>query len=293
MNLRQSPIRIFLRHLAGRYLPARIPKGGLRVLVYHRVRPDADDPRSVTPQRFREHLTVLKDKWIVVSLDEVLEAVSGRQPLPERAVLITFDDGYSDLYEHAFPLLQEFGFPAVVFMLARYVGKIGRTYSEANYPEAPFLSAGQLREMKRAGIEVGSHGLWHVPLARLSPKEAEKEVRESKGILSNLLGMEVVAFSYPWGRAGDFSDEHVVMVKRAGYEAAFTMLHGINVPPFDRFRFRRCHVYPFDEDGTFQAILEGRFDLWCLKNSPLWSKRRQWKRTLKKFLTRDGVGKKS
>ena len=294
MNLRQSPLRIFLRQLVAHYFPPRSVVGGLRVLVYHRVRPDADDPRSVTPQRFREHLTVLRDDgWQVVGLDEVITAVQNNHPFPKRAVLISFDDGYADLYDYAFPLLQEFRFPAVVFMLARYVGRVGRTYSEANYPEAPFLTAAQLREMQRAGIEIGSHGLWHVPLAHLSSKEAEQEVQLSKEILSDLLGAPVRAFSYPWGRAGDFSEAHVRMVERAGYQLAFTMVHGFNPPPYERFRLRRCHVYPWDTVPLFTAILEGRFDGWCLKNSKLWQHPRRWLRRLRKSLTRDGVGKKS
>ncbi len=293
MNLRQSPIRIFLRRLVAHCSLPHFVQGGLRVLVYHRVRPDADDPRSVTPQRFREHLMVLRDGWRVVSLDEVLAAVQGKQPLPERAVLINFDDGYADLYDHAMPLLQEFQFPAVVFMLARYVGRVGRTYSEANYPEAPFLSAAQLREMQRAGIEIGSHGLWHVPLSHLPLKEAEKEVRLSKEILSDLLGTPVRSFSYPWGRAGDFFPEHVRMVEQTGYQLAFTMLHGVNRAPFDRFQMRRCHVYPWDDPKLFAAILEGRFDPWCLKNSPLWRRPKAWWRRLKKFLMKDGGGRRS
>ncbi len=294
MDFRKSSLRIWLRYMGAVCLPPRAVNGSLRVLTYHRVRPDADDLRSVTPKVFREHLEILKAGWNVVSIDEVLAAIRGEKPLPERAVLITFDDGYADLYDHALPLLQEFGFPAVVFMLARYVGKVGRTYSEANYPEAPFLSAHQLREMHRVGIEIGSHGLWHVPLAHLSPREAEKEVRESKRILSDLLGFDVRAFSYPWGRAGDFHKEHVEMVKKAGYEIAFTMLHGLNSPPFERFKLRRCHVYPWDLGRTFKAILEGRFDGWCLKNSVLWNQRKRLLRKLfRKFLTKDGAGKRS
>lgn len=293
MNLRQSPLRIWLRRIVAVYLPPRVINGGLRVLTYHRVRPDADDPRSITPQRFREHLTVLKEGWRIVSLDEVLAAIEGDKPLPDKAVLITFDDGYADLYDYAMPLLSEFKFPAVVFMLARYVGRIGRTYSEANYPEAPFLSAMQLREMNEAGIEIGSHGLWHVPLSHLPLKEAEKEVRDSKQILSEILGKEVRAFSYPWGRAGDFSDEHVKMVARVGYRIAFTMLHGLNSPPFHRFRLRRCHVYPWDDASLFKAILEGRFDGWCLKNSVLWNQRKRLlRKLLAKFLMKDESVKK-
>ncbi len=294
MDLRQSSLRIFLRHFVAHCFPPRKADGGLRVLVYHRVRPDADDPRSVTPQRFREHLTVLRDGgWRVLSLDEVIAAVQNNQPLPEKSVLINFDDGYADLYDYALPLLQEFCFPAVVFMLARYVGRVGRTYSEANYPEAPFLSAAQLREMQQAGIEIGSHGLWHVPLAHLPLREAEREVRLSKEILSDLLGTPVRAFSYPWGRSGDFYDVHVRMVERAGYQLAFTMLHGYNSPPYERFRLRRCHVYPWDTGPLFTAILEGRFDGWCLKNSTLWRHPKRWLRHLRKFLTKDGAGRKS
>lgn len=294
MNWRQSPLRIWLRYAGAVCLPPREVKGSLRVLTYHRVRPDADDPKSVTPQRFLEHLQLLRAHWKVVSLSEVLAAIEENQPLPERAVLLTFDDGCADLYDYALPLLQEFNFPAVVFMLARYVGKRGRTYSEAHYPEVPFLSADKLREMSQAGVEIGSHGLWHVPLSFLTPKEAWEEVSVSKALLSDLLGEEVRAFSYPWGRAGDFGDEHVAMVAKAGYRIAFTMLPGMNVPPFQRLRMRRCHVYPWDRGRAFQAILEGRFDGWCLKNSPLFNHRgKLLRKFLGKFPTRENVGKNS
>lgn len=278
---RQSLVRVMLRRAAARWLPPA-KANGLRVLAYHRVRPDADDPRSVTPALFRSHLTTLRDGgWRVVSLSTVLAHLNGNAPLPPKAVLLTFDDGYADLYEWAAPLLSEFQMPACIFMLARYVGKRGQTYSEAHYPEAPFLTAAQLRDLHRAGIEIGSHGLWHVPLALLTLKEAWKEVSLSKQLLSDLLGDEVRAFSYPWGRAGDFGQEHVTMVERAGYAAAFTMLHGVNLPPLQRFLLRRCHVYPFDDPVTFRAILEGRFDGWCLKNLPV----RQWLRRLRKSPT--------
>ncbi|MCS7263861.1 MAG: polysaccharide deacetylase family protein [Armatimonadetes bacterium] len=293
MNLRQSSVRIWLRQAVAVFLPPKFINGSLRILTYHRVRPDADDPRSITPQRFKEQLKVLKEGWRVVSLDDVLKAIEGKKILPQKAVLITFDDGYADLYEHAMPLLLEFGFSALVFMLARYVGRVGRTYSEANYPEAPFLSASQLQEMEKSGIEIGSHGLWHVPLSRLTIKEAEKEITESKRILSEILGKEIRAFSYPWGRAGDFGKEHVEMVAKAGYKVAFTMLHGLNKHPFEPFRLRRCHVYPWDDARLFKAILEGRFDGWCLKNSELWNQRKKLlRKLLMKSPMRDGSGRK-
>lgn len=292
VDIRRSPLRIWLRYMGAVCLPPRSVNGGLRVLTYHRIRPDANDLRSISPQLFRRHLEILKANWNVISLDEVLAAARGEKPLPERSVLITFDDGYADLYRYAFPLLQEFGFKAVIFMLARYVGRVGRTYSEANYPEAPFLSIAQLREMSQEDIEIGSHGLWHVPLVHLPPKEAEEEVKESKRILSDLLGFEIRAFSYPWGRAGDFRKEHVAMVEDAGYEIAFTMLHGFNHLPFERFKMRRCHVYPWDVERTFNAVLEGRFDGWCLKNSVLWNRRKELKKLLRRFLTKGGSGKK-
>lgn len=278
---RQSAVRIAIRRAVARWLPPAQGEG-LRVLVYHRVRPDADDPRSVTPARFKEHLLTLRDGgWQVVSLSTVLAHLDGTATLPPKAVLLTFDDGYADLYDWAAPILADLQMPACIFMLARYVGKCERTYSEANYPPAPFLTAAQLRDLRDAGIDIGSHGLSHVPLAFLSPKEAWQEVTLSKQLLSDLLGAEVRAFSYPWGRVGDFGSEHVEMVEQAGYAAAFTMLHGVNAPPMQRFLLRRCHVYPFDEPMTLRAIVEGRFDAWCLKNLPV----RQWLRRLRKFPT--------
>lgn len=268
MQFRKSPVRIVGRRLVGRFFPTRPEsRKGVRVLAYHRVRPDADDPRSLPPHLFRCHLEILKEEgWQVIGLGDLLRSLGDGMGLPERAILLTFDDGYADFYEFAAPIIQGEGMTATLFMLAGYIGRCARTYSEADYPKDQFLSAEQLRDLHRAGIEIGSHGLSHVPLAKLPFPEAEREIALSRDLLSDLLGAPVRAFSFPWGRRGDFLPRHILAVAAAGYEVAFTMLHGVNFPPLPRFFLFRCHVYPWDDPKTFRGILEGRFDRWCVKN---------------------------
>jgi len=122
MDFRKSSLRVWLRYMGAVCLPPRAVNGSLRVLTYHCVRPDADDLRSVTPKVFREHLEILKAGWNVVSIDDVLAAIKGEKPLPERAVLITFDDGYADLYDHAIPLRSRIWLPSGCF----HVGSLCR-----------------------------------------------------------------------------------------------------------------------------------------------------------------------
>lgn len=106
----------------------------LRVLTYHRIdepqaKPDLDPALiSATPSQFARQLEFLADRYRVVSLAEVLDAVDGRGQLPSRAVLLTFDDGYVDFQDHAWPLLQKYGLAATLFVPTGFPDQPDRTF---------------------------------------------------------------------------------------------------------------------------------------------------------------------
>jgi len=127
-----------------------------------------------------------------------MRAAEARRPLPGRAVVLTFDDGDASFAEHAWPLLERYGFSALVFLVAEEVGGESR-WDAAFAPPFPLLGWGEVERLARAGVEFGSHSARHVPLTALSPAGVVREAARSRAILSRRLGRPVEAFAYPYG----------------------------------------------------------------------------------------------
>ena len=142
-----------------------------------------------------------------------------------RSVLLTFDDGYEEIYRHAFPVLQETGFRATVFVVTDLIGQTSVWDEEYGLPRRRLLSAEQIKEMHRHGIQFGSHSRTHARLNGLPEAALATEVADSKRCLEDLLGTDVSSFSYPWGE----TDLRVrAAVAQAGYQTAFTTANGLN-----------------------------------------------------------------
>jgi peptidoglycan/xylan/chitin deacetylase (PgdA/CDA1 family) len=185
------------------------------VLTYHRVRDDSIDPHiSVTPRTFERQLCYLTNRYTLVSADTLLAppdpVKNGRKP----PVVLTFDDGYLDNYEQAFPLLKKYAAPATIFLVSRWLNR------------PTFLSRRHIMEMSKHGIEFGSHTLNHPVLSGLNADQAKNEIEGSKMDLERLLGTPVRFFAYPKGKFRDINAEIIRGVAAAGYKAAFTAENG-------------------------------------------------------------------
>ena len=174
----------------GRDLPA--------ILMYHSISPYEDDPYDITvrPERFEQQLRWLRRAGRTgTSVRQLLDAY--RRGAASGLVGLSFDDGYADFIHHALPVLQRFGFGATVFVPA---GMLGRDNGwDADGPRKALLSAGQLRQVASAGIEVGSHGFRHLSLPGSSDADLAREIQESRDILRDVSGHEVDGFCYPYG----------------------------------------------------------------------------------------------
>ncbi len=252
----------------GRLRPMRMD--GLRVLLYHKVN-DADcKPGSVSTALFAEHMALVEaDGYRPVALDDVLAHLGSGAPLPPRATLITFDDGYVDNLVGAAPVLQRHGFPAVLFVS---VGSIGSDtpfpHDERSGTPNPTLDWDGLAEIERAGVRVESHGITHVRLATLADDAAERQLTESKRILEDRLGRPICAYAYVKGGTADFDERHRVMLRRAGYEAAFTTVTGSNRPGADPLALKRYNVEPYPA-ATLSLVLRGACDALTVKDTRL------------------------
>jgi peptidoglycan/xylan/chitin deacetylase (PgdA/CDA1 family) len=252
----------------------------LCVLMYHKVNDVDGNTVSIPIARFDEQMAQLAELgYTVVSLDDVITHYLDRRPLPARAVLITFDDGYLDNLENAVPILQRFGYPAVLFAPIGYLGA-GRPLPHDERLAARgivnrTLDWGQLAELERAGVRVESHGIGHRPLADLEVDEAAREITLSKLRLEEALGRPVRAFAYVKGSEAHYRPVHLSLLKQAGYDVAFTSISGGNGSRTDPLQLHRYNVEPYPP-RTFELVLSGACDLIALKDTVAGTHARRW-----------------
>ena len=243
----------------------------LRVLMYHKINDLPGNPTTVPIGVFDEQMALLGELgYRPVDLDAVLAHYLDRKPLPSKAVLITFDDGYRDNLQNAAPILRRYGYPAVLFV------PLGFVSSPLPLPhEEPLATRGVLnrtldweglRELEAAGVRVESHGIGHRPLADLEVDEAAREIVLSKLRLEERLGRPVRAFAYVKGSEAHYRLVHLSLLRQAGYDVAFTSVSGANSPNTDPLQLHRYNVEPYPP-RTFELVLSGACDLIALKDT--------------------------
>jgi peptidoglycan/xylan/chitin deacetylase (PgdA/CDA1 family) len=248
--------------LCGRFrarLPARLSEGPARhflmseinaaipVLLYHSVPRDAStaDPLAVAYGEFAAHLdAILASGRAPVTIGEIAAGLRGERPLPERAVGITFDDGYEDTLD-AIELLCERGLRASVYVTT---GQIG-TEQMIGYEQLQRLAG------RPDAVELGAHTVTHPRLDELSPAEVEREVADSKRRLEELLGRPVSTFAYPYGA----HDRHVRQaVIAAGFDSAAAVKNAISHREDDPWAIARWTVESATGAERIAQVLEGR-----------------------------------
>ena len=199
------------------------------ILMYHQVGEfppmRAHRANYCDHRRFARQMGLLHNLgWAVLDLDQALAGLRGERPLPARAVVLTFDDGYDNFADFALPVLVRYGFPATVYAISGWLGQPIRWYGdEPDRPRPRLMDAGRLREIQAAGITIGSHTVNHARLAELEPAAQRRELRDSKAALEDLLGSPVRHLCYPFG---SFDLAAVHAARDAGYASATTCLRG-------------------------------------------------------------------
>jgi peptidoglycan/xylan/chitin deacetylase (PgdA/CDA1 family) len=243
----------------------------LRVLMYHKINDVAENPLSVPVSLFDEQMAQLKElDYSVVHLQQVLDHYTSGSPLPRRAVLITFDDGYRDNLENAVDVLRRYGYPAVLFMPIGFLDTTLPLPHEERLAQRGILNRtldwSELAELERGGIRVEAHGISHRPLADLEVDEAAREIVLAKLKLEESLGREVRAFAYVKGSEAHYKPVHLSLLRQAGYAVAFTSVSGANSPRTDPLRLHRYNVEPYPA-RTFELVLRGACDLIAVKDT--------------------------
>ena len=166
-----------------------------------------------------------------ITPDELYDFLAGRGTLPDRPVLITFDDGYEDNYTNAYPILKKYNLKATIFIVTGFVSK-----------RKGYLTWDQLREMEKHGITAQSHTVTHAPLPDLPDDRIREELVESKRQAEEELGHPIEFIAYPTG----VHDLHIVgIAKEAGYKGGFTVKYG-NVD-------RASNIYALERVPVFRT----------------------------------------
>ncbi|HUA15090.1 MAG TPA: polysaccharide deacetylase family protein [Verrucomicrobiae bacterium] len=216
----------------------------LPVLCYHHVGeklPQSWPLLTVSSRVFRRQMEWLRNEgYAPIHAADWLAWMKQGTPLPEKPVLITFDDGYSDLMENALPVLRELGFKATIFIVSQHIGAASTWDVPLGHPSRPLMSAEQIRNCPAHGVEIGGHSRTHPDLRTLSELELKTELEGCRVELSGLMGQPVNTFAYCFG----FQNENVRRSAREGYELAFSAKPGLNAWRTDRHCLRRMFVHP-------------------------------------------------
>ena len=169
----------------------------LPILMYHRVAP-LDSSRSdrwcLSPQLFEQQLCYLQKKgFYSITLEDWRKSMVNSQPLPGNAMIITFDDGYQDFSDYAYPLLKKYGFSAMVFLIVDLIG--------LEYNNYHLMGWQKIKQLQREGVEFGSHSLDHASFTDISYADLIQQAAQSKAILSQELGVPINALAYPYGNS--------------------------------------------------------------------------------------------
>lgn len=287
----------------------------LNILNYHRVLPKHDvlQPDYVTVEQFKKEMRWLSEHCLVLPLSQAVMLLK-HDKLPRRAVSVTFDDGYSDNYLDALPVLQAYKLPATFFVTTEYLKSppkwdvliesvrntslqsivLNKTlYSLGSMEEKAYFCGAATNYLKTLqndllnlelteiiqqlgkaclpnlmmntdmlkslslthNMEIGAHGVEHKILSKINTKEARDEITNSKNILESIVSKRIVAQAYPNGvYQMDFHDEHIDLVKQAGYSYAVSTDLGSVGPSDNLYRMSRIGPWRRDKAGFLLGL---------------------------------------
>ncbi len=191
--------------------------GNVPILMYHSVAPSGD-PLTVSEVQLDEQLDFLsRGGFTTMTVKEVLDAEDGHGSLPDYPIVLTFDDGFVEHYSKVLPLLQKRHQKATFFIVSGWTGTDAAHRKTDPQGHRPHLIWSEVRALRDAGMEIGSHTVTHNSLVKLKRAELRVELEQSKLDLERELNIPINVFAYPFTR----QDIRVRQaVQRAGYRAA-------------------------------------------------------------------------
>ncbi len=239
------------------------------ILMYHSIT-DEDESNThayyrtkTSPAVFRAQLKCLHDSgYTTCSLAQALQQLQTQTQAADKLVVITFDDGYRDFYQQAFPVLNQYGFSATVFLPTAYIGE-----HPVLFKGRECLTWAEVRELNHRGILFGSHTVNHPQLRELSVSAVREEIANSKKTIEEQLGCAVDSFAYPYAfpqTDSDFTRMVRDSLRQAGYQNGVCTIVGRANRRSEPLFLERLPVNSCDDRALFNAKLAGAYD-WISK----------------------------
>lgn len=187
---------------------------GVPIICYHSIvkDPSQKGPISIPEEKFRQHLQTIKDSgYTTLTIAELNDYLFKDEPIPEKSVVITFDDGYRDNYTNVFPILKEFHMKATIFVISSHLDGVTS------------MTPNEVKEMSDYGIDIESHTVSHTKLSTLSYEDQLKELKDSKEAIERIIGKPIISIAYPEGK---FNEDTKKAILEAGYLMGFTIERG-------------------------------------------------------------------
>lgn len=230
------------------------------ILLYHSVAhltPTRFRKWTIEPALFAAHMAYLRAQhYTPLTVTQLVCALSDHHPgLPARPIVISFDDGYADFLEAAWPVLKQFEFAATLYVVTKYVGQSSSWLHGQGAGDRPMLTWVQLAELSAAGIECGAHSHTHVQLDTVPSELAREEIVRSKSELEQHLNRPVETFAYPYGY---YSPRERELVQAAGFTSACAVKHALSTTADDRFALARIIVTADTDVAHLSQLLTGQ-----------------------------------
>jgi peptidoglycan/xylan/chitin deacetylase (PgdA/CDA1 family) len=260
------------------------------VLSYHRVLPgyiEKDAPMySVLPEQFAEQMQYLSSNaFVSLSLDEYEQIIKGEKDVPERSILITFDDGYADFYSQALPIAKQYGITLNVFVCTGLVeGSTAEIYPEIPaharehreaYPELwrP-LNWDEIRKLKAEGVGIGFHGHSHRKLAKMTVEEIALEFEMGLNLYRHETNYEMRHFAFPHGTYDSYDTERVALISSLGMQLQFSTRLSRTPVDANEALISRLVIHQEDDLETYKLKLFGAYEwLGALRH---WNQKRKF-----------------
>jgi peptidoglycan/xylan/chitin deacetylase (PgdA/CDA1 family) len=210
------------------------------ILMYHEItaEPVLAGRLAVPPDTFAQQLAYLKAAgYQAMTAGQLVSALTWKAPLPAKAVVLTFDDGFADFYDTALPIMRRLGLVGTLFVTSGWTSGRGEYLSGRRPPG--MLTGPQIREIADAGIEIGAHSVTHPQLDQLSAGSLRQELVGGKQALEDLLGAPVPGLAYPFGYSSRAVRDSTAA---AGYEYACAVGNRLASTRADRFALPRLTI---------------------------------------------------
>lgn len=227
------------------------------ILMYHSIS-NRGGATAIAPAVFAAQMAAIAEAGVpVITLDDLLAAREGRGRLAARSVILTFDDGFQDFADAAWPVMARHGFRPIVYLPTAFVGRAEGWRGIAEPPRA-LMGWGTIRALAKEGVGFGSHTVHHPDLNAMTPDEVEAELQRSRAEIEDRIGLAVRHFAPPYGLAG--ADVRARIAE--SYQSSAGTRLGEATPSSDPHDLPRLEMFYFTDPARWRAHLAGRGAAW-------------------------------